>query len=356
MTLKFILNEIKYLALRLLKFFIKLPNLPTKIVSYKDKRVADNFYVHRTSLNDFKIFEIRNANIWGNNGTVIVQNKYYITEINRKLPSSRRNPIFYQHSLITPNHIKGTVALVASIAGNVFYHWMIDILPRLIELQNYENYNKIDFFIINKISNQFQIDTIAKLGIPQAKIIEVNNLFDHHFNVDLLIFPSFTSQFNKSSLLTIKHLQNAFGLNNSLRINFSQYIFISRRGGNNRILLQEEEIYSVLKTKGFERFYAEDYTIQNQINLFKNAKVIIGPHGSGFTNIVFCKPQTIIIDICAPEWINDCFKSICELNHLYYHRIIGIKHQFHKKNEIKNADILLDLQNFITILEQIIVE
>lgn len=354
MIFQSLINEVKYYILEFISFIYKIQYRPSKVVSYKHKMVSQNFVIQNVVSDNYEIFEIKNARIWGNNGTVIVNDKFYIKELNRSLPSVKRNPIFYQHNIIKPKLLKGSAAIVTSVAGDVFYHWMIDILPRLIQLQKHEQYSKIEYFILNKISHQFQIDTLNQLEIPKSKIIEVANLFDYHFEIESLIFPSFTSEFNKSSILTIKLLQNTFNLNIAEPNNFSQYIYLSRRAVNSRILLQEEEIYAILSKKGFERFYAEDYSIKDQIGIFKNAKVIIGPHGSGFTNIVFCKPHTIIIDICAPEWINDCFKGISELNNLKYHRILGIKHKVYRASEVKRADIMLDIELFKDQIDQLI--
>jgi capsular polysaccharide biosynthesis protein len=33
------------------------------------------------------------------------------------------------------------------------------------------------------------------------------------------------------------------------------------------------------------------------IQLFNWADVVIGPHGAGFSNLVFCKPKTVVIEI-----------------------------------------------------------
>ena len=38
-------------------------------------------------------------------------------------------------------------------------------------------------------------------------------------------------------------------------------------------------------------------TFLDQINLFKNASHIIGLHGAGFSNCIFCKPETLILEL-----------------------------------------------------------
>jgi capsular polysaccharide biosynthesis protein len=348
------INEIKYFIIRIISIFNKIPHYPYKIISYRADQVKNNISLSKLAPYNYGIFEIKNACIWGNNGTILINNHYYISELNRKLPSSKRNPIFYQHKITPPKLLEGNTAVIASIAGDVYYHWMIDILPRLILLKNSPLFDKIDYFVFNKVSQPFQTYTLNQIGIPQQKIIQTKNLFHYHYKTENLIFPSFTSAFNSSSTLTIESLKNTFCPKNKLQDDSNKLIFISRRNINGRTLLQEKQIYEYLNQKGFTRFYAEDYSLPEQIKIFYNSKVIIGPHGSGFTNIVFCKPQTKIIDICAPEWINDCFMDISRLCKLNYHRIIGNRYKKHAKNEVKRANIDLNLEHFKNNLDKIL--
>ena len=37
--------------------------------------------------------------------------------------------------------------------------------------------------------------------------------------------------------------------------------------------------------------------MKNQITLFNNAKIIIAQHGAGLFNLIYCKPNTKIIEI-----------------------------------------------------------
>ena len=40
-----------------------------------------------------------------------------------------------------------------------------------------------------------------------------------------------------------------------------------------------------------------ELSFKEQINIFYNANLIVGLHGSGFANLTFCKPKTKIIEI-----------------------------------------------------------
>ena len=54
--------------------------------------------------------------------------------------------------------------------------------------------------------------------------------------------------------------------------------------------------------------------------MFNNAKFVIGPHGAAFSNLVFCKPKTNVIEIKPKKQPNN-YKKISVLNKLNYAQI-----------------------------------
>jgi capsular polysaccharide biosynthesis protein len=50
------------------------------------------------------------------------------------------------------------------------------------------------------------------------------------------------------------------------------------------------EVFSYFESLGFEEVVPHKLSIEQKIKVFGEAKIIVGPFSSGFTNIVFCKP------------------------------------------------------------------
>ena len=57
----------------------------------------------------------------------------------------------------------------------------------------------------------------------------------------------------------------------------------------------------------FEIINPQHFEILEQMKIFSNAEVIMSPHGSNMSNLVFCKKGTKIIEIC-PE-LNNSFEQ-----------------------------------------------
>jgi capsular polysaccharide biosynthesis protein len=63
-----------------------------------------------------------------------------------------------------------------------------------------------------------------------------------------------------------------------------------------------------------------DFSFCEQVALFYNAKEVIGLHGAGFANTIFCKHETKIIEM-RPDTAGDVIKNLAINNKLIYHDI-----------------------------------
>ena len=79
-----------------------------------------------------------------------------------------------------------------------------------------------------------------------------------------------------------------------------------------------------------------------QIYLFNNAKVIVGAHGAAFTNLVFCKPKTKVIEIIPKSHPNTVNRKISKVKNLKYIRFIT---KDLKEEEKITGDIIVNIKN-----------
>jgi tetratricopeptide (TPR) repeat protein/capsular polysaccharide biosynthesis protein len=216
--------------------------------------------------------------------------------------------------------IDGTVALLSGLAGHVYYHWMFDILPRLelmtrsgIELE------KIDWFVINNCELPFQRETLDILGIPSAKILPSDR--HSHIQAKELIVPSFPGYLDWVPDGTIKFLRQTFLSKISLtKVNYGKRIYISRARAKSRQIINETEVFDLIKQYGFQTVFLEEMSFLEQVAVFANAEAIVAPHGSGLTNIVFCSPHTKIIELFSPHYIRTDYWMLgqhLQLEHYY---------------------------------------
>ena len=68
------------------------------------------------------------------------------------------------------------------------------------------------------------------------------------------------------------------------------------RKGPTRKIQNFDEVQAFLTHEGFETVFLEGMSIREQILLFQSAEFVIGTHGAGLTNLLFCEPGTKVLD------------------------------------------------------------
>ncbi len=80
----------------------------------------------------------------------------------------------------------------------------------------------------------------------------------------------------------------------------------------------ETQLREVLKEFGFEILSDISRTVDRQIRLFAEAQVVVGPHGAGFTNLLWCQPGTKVMEFFYAGYTPPFFYYIGQLLGLEY--------------------------------------
>ncbi len=101
-------------------------------------------------------------------------------------------------------------------------------------------------------------------------------------------------------------------------LSFSKKIFISRKDSYNaRRILNEDEVFNLFKAKDFERYEMSKLSVAEQVLLLDQAEIVVSEQGSGLANILFCKPNTVIVEIFQ-ALIDNCFWWVSHVLGLQY--------------------------------------
>ncbi len=77
-------------------------------------------------------------------------------------------------------------------------------------------------------------------------------------------------------------------------------LYVSRRGHPMRVMVNETALEAALVRRGFQILRPEGLSAADQIRLFAQAEVIVGPTGAGLTNAIFAAPGCTVVEI-QPE-------------------------------------------------------
>ncbi|MBD2664384.1 tetratricopeptide TPR_2 [Richelia sinica FACHB-800] len=262
--------------------------------------------------------------------------------------------VFAINKLPPIHKIEGKVAVLAGLSNHVYFHWMLDVLPRLELLKLDLKLAEIDYFIVdNRL--QFQQETLTTLQIPEEKQLQINSL--HHLQATELIIPSFpgcvawmpkwTCDFLKQNFLKTEHHQF---------ISPQKKIYITRKLAKSRRVINEDELLALLQIYGFQPVILESMSVAEQAALFAQAEIVISPHGSGLTNLVFCQPGTKVIELFSPNYVYHCYWWISNLVGLDYYYLIGetlpgwhLQHLIYPQNFAE--DMMININDVSKILQ-----
>ena len=262
--------------------------------------------------NDVFMTVTPNARVWFNGiGTVILDEQDEIV-----FRFGAPGPARYRDEPVK-THLPGRSMVLGTIGAHCYYHWMVDVLPRLevVRRAGYE-WDSIDQFLVRDFDLGFQKATLKELGIPEAKIVCTKDqpayTADELLHVELRNFVGmrmnrFVPEFLRSTFLSADDAARKP----------TRKIFITRPKGVNRPVTNEAELLRLVTSHGYEEVVMEGMTLSEQAALFASATDIVTTHGGALTNLVYCQPSTRIVELFGAH----CFSyyyglaNLCELDY-----------------------------------------
>lgn len=201
---------------------------------------------------------------------------------------------FYQNIIEKKNDfkvIKNSLVLGSSPADNYFSN-LIHFFPRIF----FTNEKKINLIIHRNLSNKFR--SFIK-SICQMRDIDITFSFidDGFYKFENSSIPQFLNINNSINILKFFIDKILVGKDTP---RFKSKIYIRREDANYRKVLNEADLIEKLRNQGFEVINPHHYEILDQMKIFSSAEVIISPHGSNLSNIIFCNKGAKIIEISPP--------------------------------------------------------
>lgn len=131
-------------------------------------------------------------------------------------------------------------------------------------------------------------------------------------------------------------------------------IFISRWDTGNRKISNEVELEHILSDLGFLIVVLSELSLQQQISLFAKAKIIIGQHGAGLTNICFCDPGAKLLELHNPSYQNWCYRRLSALFSVEYGFLFGEELNAEPSVHVSNLIMSVNLEKVVTAVSEMI--
>ena len=350
-------KNIKYFFFKL--FYGKIKKI---IIAKKNKKInIEKIYFN--NLISYNLYNIPNGRLYSDttNDTAFILNKSLVKEPSFQFRYKKNLQII--NGSTNENFVlkNGTPNLLKKIDGNIFslltggagktnyWHWLFDVLPRIGILEKSSYKHKPSYYLLPSTSKKYQTQSLQELKISPANLIDGEK--NKHIMCKNLIAVDHPINFKNNpskSILDIplwliiwlrkKYIKTKYTKKNTCK-NF----FISRESDSNlssRKIINNEKLKKYLFSLGFKSIILSNLSFKNQVKMFNNANFIIGLHGAGFANMVFCNPSTKIIEITSHEGGN-AISNLAKKCKLNYKKII--EKNITTKLQFQNAHILVDI-------------
>ena len=303
----------------------------------------DNVKIKKTTFHEnfnYRIYNIKKCRLYTDavtDAAFIVNNKivdepsFQFRDV--KNAYCDKNIVFEKGTPRYRRKIKGTVfSLLTGGAGNDnYWHWMFDVLPRIGIVQNAGIYEDINYFLFPDTRKKFQRESLDLLNIDPNK--RLSSLHYRHVLADTFISVDHpyvlkndaTNEITNIPKWIIDWLKKEFSKKLENNKSFPDKFYIDRNDSTSerahlRKIINEQEVKDFLEKNNYKSITLANLNFIDQVNLFKKAKSIVGLHGAGFANTVFCFPKTKILEL-KPHSSGDVIKNLCIANDLIFSEI-----------------------------------
>jgi capsular polysaccharide biosynthesis protein len=95
-------------------------------------------------------------------------------------------------------------------------------------------------------------------------------------------------------------------------------LYVARTDAEHRTMRNEDTLIAELVKRGFEIVVPGSLSFTDQVRLFRGASLVMGPHGAGMTNIVFCEAGSVVYELVPDHYHNACFCNLASICRLRY--------------------------------------
>jgi GR25 family glycosyltransferase involved in LPS biosynthesis len=151
-----------------------------------------------------------------------------------------------------------------------------------------------DWICLPRIEIRIKKDLLALIDIDPSKLIEL--LPGEFYQFDELHAPSLYGAPERYRRGAFRHIRNLFKTKPKKSLN--KLIYVSREEAG-RDVSNLTELEELLHDYGFQKISSK--SLRNYVNIFAEALIVVGAHGAGLSNCMFCSPAATLIEL-LPEF------------------------------------------------------
>ena len=248
------------------------------------------------------VAELRGARLYGRAVAVIAADDRVVADVTVHLKGRLEDHNVMGRLRLPPRtRLPGTTAVLSAPGGNTYFHWLFDVLPRL-ELLRLAGHDldAVDRFAVNSTRHGFQREMLERLGVGKHRVLSSDAV--KHVECERMLLPSFPGTSDYMPRWVCEWLVASFLDSPAAGVPATpELLYVSRQHGRKRRIHDAARVEAMLERRGFVALYPERHSVAEQARIFNGARVVLGLHGSGFQNLVFCRPGSALVEVHEPH-------------------------------------------------------
>jgi hypothetical protein len=208
---------------------------------------------------------------------------------------------------------RGPVFVAGNSRGAGFYHWMAQVMPAIVHSERL----RISFAYAVPVLGSWMRRSFELVADAAREVVEIPR--DRTLRADRIAYATTLSASNIVPLAlrnrVAEILKSKLGLVGSIPY---RKLYISRADVRRRPLLNGAELDRFFAEAGFEVITPGTLPLDDQVRLFHEAALVVGPHGGGLTNVMFCQPGAVVYELLQSDYGNPCMATLARANGTRY--------------------------------------
>lgn len=203
-------------------------------------------------------------------------------------------------------------------SGDNYFHWVVQALPAIdVSLRRNGQDRKVALAL--PVLTPWQEESLQMLGYAGVRRVILDEprgqYFFNRVEYSEFLRGEATFRWSEASHRTFSRMRA--DVDDALPPD-GRKLYVARTDAPTRIMRNEGALIGELRRRGFDIVVPSTRSLHEQVRTFRNASLVVGPHGAGLTNIAFCEPGAMVYELVPAAYHNACFCSLAHTCGLRY--------------------------------------
>lgn len=277
-------------------------------------------------------------------GTILLNNRLLLdTDFGslagiRESPLKKRRPVRVDTAIVPWSHKWAT-----------YYEFVFHILAKLCRIKG-----AIDSSTWNassvcypRLNLPFEREYLSLLGLDEGSLVDTRTSVDVQARA-VVISNNQGSHSRLPSPASIAGLRGSL-LGKAESVHGGRRLYLSREGWKRQVR-NEAEVRRLVLSLGLDVVETIPPSVREQIRMFSEASLIVSPHGSALTNLVWCAPGTRVLELFSRSFTPPMYAYISHVLGLEYSCLVDAASGEHHWTNM-HKDMNVNIRSLATAIE-----